>query len=345
MTHVKEERPWAQAWLRDDTLEALNRRIHGRDPVDKLYARARFLHESAMSLWPSALPREGSRMLDVGSGVGWPLQAGLDYFPASHITGLDISKPIAAQARKRLMNLAEAGDYQGRYEFIVYDGSNLPFADDTFDLVYSYRVLWHIPEHYLFPVLKEIARVVKPGGSVIVNFLPLQSMTVERMLAECEVQKNNAGTHYSYYHSYQKIHWWICRILGCTDFEIRSLDGRLWVHFTKGGATPVRNQRFTDLMERLEKQVSAAPGEARLAERNTQVGSLEATLAERDQQVAVLQATQGEHRDQIAALGATLAERDQHIGDIHRSNSWRITRPLRGLKMVLNAVAQAARRR
>jgi GT2 family glycosyltransferase len=51
-----------------------------------------------------------------------------------------------------------------------------------------------------------------------------------------------------------------------------------------------------------------------------------------------LQATQGEHRDQIAALGATLAERDQHIGDIHRSRSWRITAPLRAISTFLSAI-------
>ena len=258
MTGVKEERPWAQAWLRNDDLETLNRRIHGRDRVDKLYEGARFLQESAVSLWPSATPEEGSRVLDVGSGVGWPMQAGMDLFPGCRFTGLDISEPMISQAQARLGNLANAADYEGRYDFQLYDGTTFPFSDDAFDLIYSYRALWHIPEHHLFPILKEMARVLKPGGAAILHFLPMQGMTLERMLTECERQKENRDEHYHYYYTYEKIYWWICMILGCTDFEIRQFDKLLWVHFGKGGRTRVRNGEFAVLVDRLKKLVVGA---------------------------------------------------------------------------------------
>lgn len=431
-TDEKEERPWAQAWLRNESLEALNRRIHGRDAVDTLYEGARGLHETATGLWPEASPGEGDRVLDFGSGVGWPMQAGMDLFPGCHFTGLDISESMVTRAKERLAALDNAADYEGRYDFQLYDGTNFPFEDDTFDFIYSYRVLWHIPEHHLFPILKEMARVLKPGGAVVVHFLPFQGLTLERMLAQCRIQKENRDAHYLYYHTYQKIHWWICKLLRCTDFDIRLHDTRVWIHFGKGGTQAVRNEDFAKLMVWLERTVAGqqtelnwiesripflrreverhaeriavlqgmASGRAeriellqrlvaergeriatlveRVAQRNEQISALEKTVTEceerlsilkgllakqrarsaargytdervatleakvalRDEKAAELQADAERRDQQIAELGTRMAERDRELNAVYGSASWKITKPLRGIKAVSRSIAK-----
>lgn len=50
------------------------------------------------------------------------------------------------------------------------DATQLPFGDNSFDLVTSYTVFEHIPEQLVEPYLAEIKRVVVPGGTIyIVN--------------------------------------------------------------------------------------------------------------------------------------------------------------------------------
>lgn len=47
----------------------------------------------------------------------------------------------------------------------IFDASKkLPFADGTFDLVYASHILEHIPWYHTENVLKEWARIIKPGG-------------------------------------------------------------------------------------------------------------------------------------------------------------------------------------
>jgi hypothetical protein len=58
-------------WLRNESLEALNRRIHDGVPLEKLQERAdrytKFLFET---FFPFAAPSESSVVMEVGSGVG-----------------------------------------------------------------------------------------------------------------------------------------------------------------------------------------------------------------------------------------------------------------------------------
>lgn len=112
---------------------------------------ARLMHLKA---YDEALPyAAGKDILDVGCNTGYGTLAYLNV--ARRVVGVDVSPAAIEVARA----------YPGAAEFSVIDGITLPFADDTFDVVTSFQVLEHILDPA--PYLREIARVLRPGGVVI----------------------------------------------------------------------------------------------------------------------------------------------------------------------------------
>lgn len=96
------------------------------------------------------------KVLDVGTGTGFAASV---FDELGHdVTGVDLSPVMLANARK---NIAE------RHRTIRLqeaDAENLPFDDNTFDLVVSRHVLWTLPNPE--KAISEWIRVTKPGGKV-----------------------------------------------------------------------------------------------------------------------------------------------------------------------------------
>lgn len=97
----------------------------------------------------------GLRVLEIGVGAGtdfiqW-LRAG------ASAVGVDLSPNSLAEARARV-------DAEGfvEAELVVADAEHLPFADASFDVVYSYGVLHHSPD--TAAAIREVHRILKPGG-------------------------------------------------------------------------------------------------------------------------------------------------------------------------------------
>jgi ubiquinone/menaquinone biosynthesis C-methylase UbiE len=121
----------------------------------------------------------GGRILEIGVGTGLSFD---DYDHTTEITGIDISEPMIARARERLAT--------GRYPFVkelrVMDASALDYPDASFDCVVGQFVITLVdnPER----VLSECARVLRPGGQIIlVNHLYSEkglAAAVERLLAQ-----------------------------------------------------------------------------------------------------------------------------------------------------------------
>jgi ubiquinone/menaquinone biosynthesis C-methylase UbiE len=101
---------------------------------------------------------ENEEVLEVGGGLGIDLAQFAS--AGARVTDVDLSAAHLALAQEhfRLRGLT------GR--FIHHDGEELPFAEDTFDLVYSNGVIHHTPNTRR--MVDEIFRVLKPGGRVIV---------------------------------------------------------------------------------------------------------------------------------------------------------------------------------
>ena len=98
------------------------------------------------------------RVLEVGVGTGLSLP---DYDPGHEIVGIDLSPEMLDKARERVV---EEGlvNVTGLHEM---DASNLEFADQSFDIVVAMFVMTVVPDPE--KVMRELARVTKPGGQVV----------------------------------------------------------------------------------------------------------------------------------------------------------------------------------
>lgn len=102
------------------------------------------------------------KVLDLGCGSGYLTFPMARNNPKSTIIGLDIVTKTLEN------NMAEAKkDSLSNLEFIAYDGVTFPFEDESFDLVVTRYALHHFPN--IENSMKEMARVLKPGGKLFIS--------------------------------------------------------------------------------------------------------------------------------------------------------------------------------
>lgn len=100
--------------------------------------------------------RPGSRLLELGCGTGYMWKEHLSLLEGgSHLMLTDFSAGILENARENLHNAADV-------DFNVVDIQDIPYADDTFDVVIANMMLYHVPD--LDRGLAEVRRVLKPQG-------------------------------------------------------------------------------------------------------------------------------------------------------------------------------------
>jgi len=121
--------PIAKAWI-----------AHVREQGDHWYR-----HNAAAFV--DLLPPPGRATLDVGCGEG-RLGRGL-LERGHHVTGVELSPTLAAHAREA-------------YDVVEADAAELPFADDSFDLVIAFMSLMDIDD--ADRAVSEAARVLESGG-------------------------------------------------------------------------------------------------------------------------------------------------------------------------------------
>lgn len=105
--------------------------------------------------------KEGSTALDVCCGTAdWTIQLSESVGERGFVHGLDFSKNMLKIGQKKIddLNLTNI-------ELIHGNAMELPFEDNTFDYVTIGFGLRNVPDY--MQVLKEMRRVVKPGGSVV----------------------------------------------------------------------------------------------------------------------------------------------------------------------------------
>lgn len=100
---------------------------------------------------------KAKNILDVGTGEGGFLPVLLKTFPGAIITGIDPNTDSLKVSEQKFPGI----------RFLEMEAEKLHFDDDQFDVVSISMALHHLPK--IKKALKEIKRVVKPGGFIIIN--------------------------------------------------------------------------------------------------------------------------------------------------------------------------------
>ncbi|MCG6135426.1 MAG: methyltransferase domain-containing protein [Nostoc sp. LLA-1] len=145
---------WEQIWG-----EHMHHGYYGADgsqKKDRRQAQIDLIEE--LLKWADVQTAEN--ILDVGCGIGGSSLYLANKFNAK-ATGITLSPVQATRAKQRAQDIG----LSGRSDFQVADAQAMPFADDSFDLVWSLESGEHMPDKTKF--LQECYRVLKPGGTLI----------------------------------------------------------------------------------------------------------------------------------------------------------------------------------
>jgi 2-polyprenyl-3-methyl-5-hydroxy-6-metoxy-1,4-benzoquinol methylase len=118
------------------------------------------------------------RLLDIGCGIGnmTSLLAG----KVGHVSGVDVSEACVATAREKAPDV----------DFATYDGTHLPHAVASFDVVTAICVLHHVPLSDRLPLARDIRRVMRPQGRVVIfEHNPRNPLTM-RVVNRCVFDKD-----------------------------------------------------------------------------------------------------------------------------------------------------------
>ena len=219
---------YKNAWTRPNTLDQLNHRIHDGVAVEDLWARAEDRRDAFfVSLFPYAAPAEGSKVLELGQGVGWIMQATLDAYPISEIVGLDVSQNMVDRAGERWQ------DPRGELRHL----RRSPRATSR------RRVRQHLLGR-VHPAHREAPRLPRDAGAqahpqagrarharAALRAPPGPGRTWED---EAWHHVNGSDAHWHHYYSYDELYVLFARELDVTDFDIKYFRTSFWVHFSKG---------------------------------------------------------------------------------------------------------------
>jgi len=142
--------------------------VLSHDDVNDAYSRWAPFYDAAFA-WvmrpgrvatAELLNKTGGRVLDVGVGTGLELPM---FGPNVRTVGIDLCEPMLKIARKRIED-HKLGNVE---DLLVMDAMDIKFPDASFDAVIGPYVLTVVPEPER--TLDEMARVVKPGGQIILS--------------------------------------------------------------------------------------------------------------------------------------------------------------------------------
>jgi SAM-dependent methyltransferase len=191
----------------NESLEGVIGRIHDGVPVELLEARGQSYVDQIFDLFPYARPADGASIMEIGSGVGYIMEAMDKGARARGITlgkimGLDIAEHMLERAKSRLSG-------NPIFSFMRYDGLHVPLPDRSLDLIYSVACLQHVPKPYVYNLFFEIRRLLKSDGHAVVHLLGFKFLPKQEKLSpwrdEIRQQIYKIEGHWHHFYSVEEL--------------------------------------------------------------------------------------------------------------------------------------------
>src|SRR5687768_4642878 len=117
-------------------------------------------------------PQPEDKILEIGFGPGIAIQQVAYYVTQGLVAGIDFSQTMVSVAKQHNAAAVRSGLVDLRYADVI----QIPFANATFNKAYSIHSIyfWQQP----LPALREIHRVLKVGGTLILTILPKEKWNI-----------------------------------------------------------------------------------------------------------------------------------------------------------------------
>ncbi len=177
-------------------------------------------------------------VLDAATGGGHTANALAPL--VNHVTALDLTPEMLASAKKFITDNGHSN-----VEFVEGDAENMPFEDETFDIVTCRIAPHHFPNIKDF--IKEVSRVLKPGGRFLLN----DNVAPEKNEFDHFYNKIEKLRDYSHFRAWKKTEWF--QMIEMENFEIFEMH-RFEKHFefedwcTRMHLTDDEVENLTDIM-------------------------------------------------------------------------------------------------
>jgi len=129
---------------------------------DKHKIESNFLKKAINSLKKNKI-----KVLDVACGTGRMLQETFSIKKDIEYYGIDTSKEIIKHLKEKAKKLG----VEKNIKIKIGDAEKMPFKDESFDIVYSFHLLWHLEKEGQEKIIKEMLRVCKKEGLVVFDIL------------------------------------------------------------------------------------------------------------------------------------------------------------------------------